>query len=142
MGISDTLPPDFAQDFGAAMTQTNKGTLGGRVMSSLAVRLMGKRWPWIMEMHLFYFSRADLEIMIQNAGLRWIESSPYPHNVSVRDLFKKLGHLSPPGIFHLVSVIALLVPGKIIVPVSLDDVRFHATPRKQAVARAAEPVTQ
>ncbi|HEC36377.1 MAG TPA: class I SAM-dependent methyltransferase, partial [Anaerolineae bacterium] len=31
-------------------------------------RLMGSRWPWIMEMHLYYFSRRTLRMMLEKAG--------------------------------------------------------------------------
>ena len=33
-------------------------------------RLMGKRWPWYMEMHLFYFSRCTLAALLERAGFR------------------------------------------------------------------------
>ena len=33
-------------------------------------RLMGKRWPWYMEMHLFYFSRRTLAAMLEKTGFR------------------------------------------------------------------------
>jgi 2-polyprenyl-3-methyl-5-hydroxy-6-metoxy-1,4-benzoquinol methylase len=31
-------------------------------------RLMGNRWPWLMEMHLFYFTRRTLRAMLERAG--------------------------------------------------------------------------
>ena len=31
-------------------------------------RLMGKRWPWLMEMHLYYFNRRTLTAMLELAG--------------------------------------------------------------------------
>jgi len=37
---------------------------------SLFSRLMGRRWPWYMEMHLFYFSRRTLAAMLDKAGFR------------------------------------------------------------------------
>ena len=39
-------------------------------IDSLFSRLMGKRWPWYMEMHLFYFSRRTLAAMLEKAGFR------------------------------------------------------------------------
>lgn len=32
-------------------------------------RLMGGRWPWLMEMHLYYFTRRTLRMMLEEAGL-------------------------------------------------------------------------
>jgi len=37
-------------------------------LNSLFARLMGKRWPWFMEMHLTYFTRATLYAMLVKAG--------------------------------------------------------------------------
>ncbi len=39
-------------------------------IDSLFSRLMGKRWPWYMEMHLFYFSRHTLAALLEKAGFR------------------------------------------------------------------------
>lgn len=111
-------------------------------MSSLAARPMVKRLPRILDMHLFYFSRANLEAMTQSAALQRIESSTYHHNFAVCYLFKKLAHFSPPGICRLVSMIALLVCGKIIATFSLVYVRLLPIRRKQAVASAAEQAPQ
>ncbi len=37
-------------------------------MDSAFARLMGKRWPWFMEMHLTYFTRATMAQMLDKAG--------------------------------------------------------------------------
>lgn len=33
-------------------------------------RLMGPRWPWLMEMHLYYFSRRSLAAMLEKVGFQ------------------------------------------------------------------------
>ncbi|RMH20106.1 MAG: class I SAM-dependent methyltransferase [Acidobacteria bacterium] len=35
---------------------------------SLFARLMGRRWPWLMDMHLYYFTRRTLRAMLERAG--------------------------------------------------------------------------
>ncbi len=35
-------------------------------------RLMGSRWPWLMDMHLYYFSRQTLAAMLAEAGFEVI----------------------------------------------------------------------
>ena len=43
-------------------------------------RLMGHRWPWLMEMHLFYFSPRTLRQMLEQVGfrvLRWTNQGRY-----------------------------------------------------------------
>ncbi len=37
-------------------------------IDSLTAKLMGKRWPWFMDMHLTYFSQKTLGQMLQKAG--------------------------------------------------------------------------
>ncbi|MFW5941589.1 MAG: class I SAM-dependent methyltransferase [Chloroflexota bacterium] len=37
-------------------------------IESVAARLMGERWPWLMEMHIHYFSRRTLVQMLQKQG--------------------------------------------------------------------------
>jgi 2-polyprenyl-3-methyl-5-hydroxy-6-metoxy-1,4-benzoquinol methylase len=37
-------------------------------IGSLFARLMGRRWPWLMEMHLYYFDRRTLRMMLEKAG--------------------------------------------------------------------------
>jgi len=45
-------------------------------------RLMGKRWPWLVEMHLYFFSPKTLGAMVEKAGLRvesWRTQGRYLH---------------------------------------------------------------
>jgi len=39
-------------------------------------RLMGARWPWLMEMHLYFFSRRTLTAMMEKAGFAVIRAAP------------------------------------------------------------------
>jgi SAM-dependent methyltransferase len=44
-------------------------------IESLFARLMGPRWPWLMEMHLYYFSSRTLSKMLAQNGFQVIRSS-------------------------------------------------------------------
>ncbi len=43
-------------------------------IESLFARLMGKRWPWLMEMHLYYFSPRTLAKLLEQNGYQLISS--------------------------------------------------------------------
>ena len=59
-------------------------------IDSRFARLMGRRWPWIMEMHLYYFGGGSLERMIGDAGFKVLKVGPYRHYASVRYIYRKL----------------------------------------------------
>jgi len=44
-------------------------------IESLFARVIGKRWPWLMEMHLYYFSPRTLSKILTHNGFRVIHSS-------------------------------------------------------------------
>ena len=37
-------------------------------IDSLTARIMGPRWPWLMDMHLYYFSQNTLSALLEKAG--------------------------------------------------------------------------
>jgi predicted SAM-dependent methyltransferase len=43
-------------------------------LASPFAQLMGKRWPWFMEMHLFYFTRDTMRQMLEQANFEvvWV----------------------------------------------------------------------
>jgi len=53
-------------------------------------KLMGKRWPWLMEMHLFYYKSDTTEQLLNKAGFKIIESEKYVHYISIHYLSGKI----------------------------------------------------
>jgi len=45
-------------------------------IDSLFARVMGPRWPWLMEMHIYYFSQRTMAAMLDKAGFSVIRSGP------------------------------------------------------------------
>lgn len=45
-------------------------------------RLMGKRWPWYIPMHLHYFDQESVLHMASTSGLNFIETAPHVHYTS------------------------------------------------------------
>jgi SAM-dependent methyltransferase len=51
-------------------------------IDSAFARLMGGRWPWLVEMHTYFFSPKTLGAMVEKAGLRvesWQVQGRYLH---------------------------------------------------------------
>jgi 2-polyprenyl-3-methyl-5-hydroxy-6-metoxy-1,4-benzoquinol methylase len=99
---------------------------GGRVClstidaGSLVARMMGARWPWLMDMHLFYFSRATLALLLEEVGFRVLETRNYTHIVSAGYLLRKLSASFPPTA-PLTELARRFVPEQLRVPVNLGD---------------------
>jgi len=56
-------------------------------------KIIGKNWPWYMDMHLFYFTELTLANMLKQAGFNIIESQKYCHIITLEYLLSKLDTL-------------------------------------------------
>ncbi len=63
-------------------------------------RLLGRHWPWYMQMHLFYFSRRTLTQLVERAGYEMVEVRRHRRIVRasylVSRLERRLGRLYRP----------------------------------------------
>lgn len=64
-------------------------------IDSLFARLMGPRWPWLMEMHIYYFSRHTLGQMLEKSGFRVISDKPQGRYLRLGYLMSRLSALMP-----------------------------------------------
>ncbi|HET8576137.1 MAG TPA: class I SAM-dependent methyltransferase [Methylomirabilota bacterium] len=58
-------------------------------------RLLGRRWPWYMRMHLYYFTPRTLERALALAGWQLVHLHGYSHVVTWDYLLLKLGPYTP-----------------------------------------------
>ena len=63
-------------------------------IDSQIARLMGKRWPWLMDMHLHYFSKESLGRMLKDLGYDLIWSGTQGRYLRVGYLAGRLGGMS------------------------------------------------
>jgi 2-polyprenyl-3-methyl-5-hydroxy-6-metoxy-1,4-benzoquinol methylase len=56
-------------------------------LDSLFARLMGRRWPWLMEMHLYYYSRKTLTMLMEKTGLQVL-------TIKAQGRYLRLGYLA------------------------------------------------
>jgi 2-polyprenyl-3-methyl-5-hydroxy-6-metoxy-1,4-benzoquinol methylase len=64
-------------------------------IDSAFARLMGSRWPWLMEMHLFYFSRRTLRAMLAKCGFEVLSDRPQGRYLRLGYLANRVAALAP-----------------------------------------------
>jgi 2-polyprenyl-3-methyl-5-hydroxy-6-metoxy-1,4-benzoquinol methylase len=87
---------------------------------SLVARLLGRRWPWLMDMHLVYFDRATLPALLEETGFHVVRCGTYTHTVSADYLLRKVAASFPP-LAPVLGALRRVVPTRWPVPVNLGD---------------------
>lgn len=89
-------------------------------------RLLGKRWPWIIPMHLHYFDRDTVRRLGENSGLTYLDSAPHVHYTTPMYALKRLVRKAEQRAgTHSSSA-------RLVIPIGFGDVRtfiFRKEPR-------------
>jgi SAM-dependent methyltransferase len=59
-------------------------------------RVTGRYWPWLMDMHLFYFTEETIRNILRETGFELVDEGKYCHVVTLEYLLSKLGTLGVP----------------------------------------------
>lgn len=65
-------------------------------ISSLIAKLMGPRWPWLMDMHIHYFSQKSLQQMLEKNGFEVVWSGAEGRYLRLNYLISRVGALNRP----------------------------------------------
>lgn len=90
-------------------------------VESVAARLLGQRWPWLMDMHVHYFSRRTMKQMLHKTGFELIWCGAQSRYLRLGYLASRLQALSPAvgkGAVWLVEQTGL---NQLPIPVSFGD---------------------
>jgi 2-polyprenyl-3-methyl-5-hydroxy-6-metoxy-1,4-benzoquinol methylase len=85
-------------------------------IDSLFARMMRSHWPWLMEMHVYYFSRRTLTAMLEKAGFKVIRAVPQGRYLRLGYFATRIGGFSPVlgkllgGLFKLLHLRQVPVP--------------------------------
>jgi len=90
-------------------------------IDSLAARLLGARWPWLMDMHLYYFSRRTLAAMLRQSGLEVVWSGAQGRFLRLGYLATRVRGLSRPLGNVTVGLVNALNLREVAVPVNFGD---------------------
>jgi predicted TPR repeat methyltransferase len=85
-------------------------------------RLLGRRWPWYMQMHLYYFTPATLRQMLDRTGFEMVETVPHKRIVRLAYLVSRLEAYCKPLARALEWLVARSGQSDRLVAVDLGDI--------------------
>jgi SAM-dependent methyltransferase len=103
-------------------------------IDSIFAQLMGARWPWLMEMHLYYFSRRTLRAMLEKCGFQVLSDRPQGRYLRLGYLTNRVSALMPAIGRPAEWLVTRLGLRGLAVPVNLGDL-FTAYARKEGKCR-------
>ena len=120
---------------------------GIMVLSTLDIdnwfpRLLGRRWPWYMDMHIFYYSAAVMEEVYRRSGFKMKKVETYWHYASVHYAMEKLASFLPVGVRHLARLLTPLTPRFLKIPIGFGDIKIYVGSRVPVEALERAPVRQ
>jgi 2-polyprenyl-3-methyl-5-hydroxy-6-metoxy-1,4-benzoquinol methylase len=91
-------------------------------VESRVARLLGSRWPWLMQMHLYYFSVRTLTMLLERCGFETIAVAPHRRIVRLAYLLSRAERWAPGPARALQAVVGRLRLAQRLVPVDLGDI--------------------
>jgi 2-polyprenyl-3-methyl-5-hydroxy-6-metoxy-1,4-benzoquinol methylase len=88
-------------------------------------RLVGERWPWMMDMHLYYFDQKSMKEMLERAGFKVLHARNYCHIITFEYFLRKLDALRIPGAEAVRKVVAATPLAKLRIPFRFGDIRLY-----------------
>ncbi|HLH21875.1 MAG TPA: class I SAM-dependent methyltransferase [Chloroflexota bacterium] len=91
-------------------------------VDSLVARLLGPRWPWLMQMHLYYFSVRTLRALMERCGFRVVAVSPHRRIVRLSYVLSRTERWSPRLATVLQRAAERVRLADLLVPIDLGDI--------------------
>lgn len=90
-------------------------------IDSLTARVMGSRWPWLMDMHIHYFGRKTLTKMLEDNGYEVIWVGAQGRYLSLGYVASRIGGISQPIGRFCSWIVEKLSMAEMTVPINLGD---------------------
>jgi 2-polyprenyl-3-methyl-5-hydroxy-6-metoxy-1,4-benzoquinol methylase len=91
-------------------------------VESLVARVLGPRWPWLMQMHLYYFSVRTLSALLERCGFRVVGVSPHRRIVRLSYVLSRTERWSPRLAAVLQRAARRVGLADLLVPIDLGDI--------------------
>jgi len=88
-------------------------------------KLLGTRWPWLMNMHLFYFASRSIKEVFRRAGLEVHSIRPYVHYARLKYFLDGATRILPSFARRPIELILKVVPNSIILPIYFGDIKMY-----------------
>ncbi|MCR9106617.1 MAG: methyltransferase domain-containing protein [Gammaproteobacteria bacterium] len=108
-------------------------------INTWAPRLLKTRWPWLMNMHLYYFDRDTVADLLGRAGFTLEHTDSYVHYARVRYVYSRGLHILPGWLQRPLDALTRFIPEKLMVPVSLGDIKLFIARKKPVDSGADHP---
>jgi len=93
-------------------------------IDSMPAKILGKRWPWLMDMHIYYFDMRIIDQILKKTGFKVIHSCNYTHVISLDYLLMKLDNMSVWGAGIFGKILRAIGANNIRIPVSFGDIKL------------------
>ncbi|HLK93010.1 MAG TPA: methyltransferase domain-containing protein [Polyangia bacterium] len=97
-------------------------------------RLLGERWPWMMDMHIYYFDQKVMKQMLAAAGFRLVHHEAYSHIITLEYFLKKLAALGVPGSEAARALLARTPASKLKLRFHFGDIQLYVCEKIAEVA--------
>ena len=74
------------------------------MIDTFTARLMRFRWPFFLEVHLYYFTKISIENLLETSGFRILQTSRYSQSLSIGYLFKRVFGIEIPRFLGFVPI--------------------------------------
>ena len=92
-------------------------------------KIMKERWPWYMDMHLFYFTLDAMNQLLTKADLQLVHHQKYTHVITLEYFFFKLDALGVFGAKFLGDAIGKTSLRNFMIPFSFGDIQLFICKR-------------
>jgi len=98
-------------------------------------RLLGERWPWLMDMHLYYFNEKIVDDMLHRAGFALRYAGTYCHIITAEYFMRKLRSLGVPGAGLALRAIGRTPLKRAYIPFRLGDIQLFVAEKVRELPR-------
>lgn len=100
-------------------------------------RAMGKHWPWLLDMHLFYFDRATMKDLLYRNGFALVAAEPYVHYARLGYALDGLAASLPRPLDSGIRTVGKFMPRDLEIRVALGDIKLYVARKRQSPSLAA-----